>query len=66
MRMPFGLYNVPVTFQHTMQSVLAGLEWQVFFMYIDDVLIASATFEHIQHVEQVFESHQLIAKTEEL
>ena len=65
-RMPFGLCHVHATFQHAMQSVLAGLEWRVWFMYIDDILIASATFEHIQHLEQVFESHQLIVKTEEI
>ena len=55
-RMPFGLCNAPATFQRTMQSVLAGLEWRDCFVYIDDILIASATFEeHLQHLEQVFD-----------
>ena len=54
-RMPFGLCNAPATFQRAMQSVLAGLEWRDCFVYIDDILIASATFEeHLQHLEQVF------------
>ena len=54
-RMPFGLCNAPATFQRAMQSVLAGLEWRDCFVYVDDMLIASATFEeHLQHLEQVF------------
>ena len=54
-RMPFGLCNAPATFQRAMQTVLAGLEWRDCFVYIDDILIASATFEeHLRHLEQVF------------
>ena len=55
-RMPFGLCNAPATFQRVMQVVLAGLEWHSCFVYIDDVLIASRTFEeHMRHLEEVFE-----------
>ena len=55
-RMPFGLCNAPATFQRAMQSVLAGLEWRDCFVYIDDILIASTTFEeHLRHLEQVFD-----------
>ena len=54
--MPFGLCNTPATFQRAMQSVLAGLERRDCFVYIDDILIASATFEeHLQHLQQVFD-----------
>ena len=54
-RMPFGLCNAPATFQRVMQAVLAGLEWQSCFVYLDDILIASKTFsEHIRHVSEVF------------
>ena len=54
-RMPFGLCNAPATFQRVMQIVLAGLEWQSCFVYLDDILIASKTFsEHIQHIREVF------------
>ena len=53
--MPFGLCNAPATFQRAMQTVLAGLEWRDCFVYIDDILVVSRTFEeHIQHLEQVF------------
>ena len=44
-RMAFGLCNAPATFQRIMQRVLAGLEWQSCFVYIDDILAASKTFE---------------------
>ena len=51
-RMPFGLWNVPATFQWIMQSVVAGLEWQNCFIYLDDVVVASKTFE--KHLRDVF------------
>ena len=55
-RMPFGLCNAPATFQRAMQTVLAGLEWRDCFVYIDDILVVSRTFEeHLQHLEQVFD-----------
>ena len=54
--MPFGLCNAPATFQRLMQVVLAGLEGKICFVYIDDILVCSKTFEeHLQHLEQVFE-----------
>ena len=50
-RMPFGLCNAPATFQQLMQVVLAGIEC---FVYIDDILIASKTFEdHMTHLQTV-------------
>ena len=53
-RMPFGLRNAPAIFQRAMQTVLSGLEWQNCFVYIDDILIASRTFEeHLQHLAEV-------------
>ena len=54
--MPFGLCNAPATFQRLMQTVLAGLEWESYFVYIDDILVASETFEeHLLHLRQVFD-----------
>ena len=53
-RMPFGLCNAPATFQRAMQAVLAGLEWNSCFVYLDDILIASCTLEeHLQHLKEV-------------
>ena len=55
-RMPFGLCNAPATFQRLMQVVLAGLEWDACFVYLDDILIASKTFEeHICSLKRVFD-----------
>lgn len=58
MRMPFGLCNAnaPATFQRLMQVVLSGLEWDCCFVYIDDILVASQSFdEHMHHLQLVFE-----------
>ena len=55
-RMPFGLCNAPATFQRLMQVVLAGLEWKCCFVYLDDILVCSKTFEeHMEHLRLVFE-----------
>ena len=54
-RIPFGLCNVPATFQRIMHRVLSGLEGKSSFVYIDDILVASKTFdEHLQHLREVF------------
>ena len=55
-RMPFGLCNAPATFQRLLQTVLAGLEGKFCFVYIDDILVCSKSFEeHLQHLQQIFE-----------
>ena len=52
--MPFGMCNAPATFQRLMEVVLAGLLWKNCFVYIDDVLVCSQTFEeHLTHLAQV-------------
>ena len=54
-RMPFDLCNAPATFQRLMQRVLAGLEYKCYFIYLDDILVASKTFEdHHTHLRIVF------------
>jgi len=54
-RMPFGMCNAPATFQRLMETVLTGLLWDSCFVYIDDLLVCSSTFqEHLQHLRQVF------------
>ena len=58
-RMPFGLCNAPATFQRLMQAVLAGMEWDFCFVYLDDILVCSKTLEeHLNHLQQVFDRLQ--------
>ena len=62
-RMPFGLYKAPATFQRLMEVVLAGMIWQCWFMYIDDVIVSSLTLvlkEHIDHLNEVSQTSYII------
>src|SRR3954454_9599354 len=65
-RMPFGLCNAPLTFQSMMHQVLRDLIGQTCFVFIDDVVIYTRTFEeHVKAVEQVlqrFREHELYIK----
>ena len=51
--MTFGLRNSAQTFQRFIDEVLRGLDFC--FVYIDDILIASTSFEELQHLETVFQ-----------
>lgn len=42
--MPFGLCNSPATFERLMEVVLAGLNFNVCLVYIDDIIISGKTF----------------------
>ena len=54
--MPFGLCNSPATFQRLMQTILAGLEWKSCYVYMDDILVYSKTWEeHLNHIQEVFD-----------
>ena len=47
--MPFGLCNAPSTFERLMEKVLAGLQWQVAVLCLDDVIVFGRLFdEHMQ------------------
>ena len=43
--MPFGLCNVPATFQKLMDLVLSGLQWVSCLVYLDDVVVFGKSFE---------------------
>jgi len=53
--MPFGLHSAPATFQRLLDTILGPeLEPHV-FAYLDDIIIASPTFEdHLRHLREVF------------
>ena len=38
-RMPFGLANAPSTFQRLMHAVLRGLQYHIYLVYLDDIII---------------------------
>ena len=54
--MPFGLCNVPATFQHLMQNTLGELNLTYCMIYLDDVIVFGCMeAEHQEHLRIVFE-----------
>ena len=52
--MPFGLCNVPATFERLMSQVMRGLHWKRCLVYIDDILVFGHDFESaLQSLELV-------------
>ncbi|KAI7810424.1 putative retrotransposon-like protein 1-like [Triplophysa rosa] len=66
--MPFGLANAPAVFQALINDVLREMLDKFVFVYLDDILIFSASYQdHIQHVRQVLSQllkHSLFVKLE--
>ncbi len=54
--MPFGLCNSPATFERLMETVLAGLHWQICLIYLDDIIVTGKTFEDmLRNLEIIFQ-----------
>ncbi|KII73290.1 Retrovirus-related Pol polyprotein from transposon opus [Thelohanellus kitauei] len=53
-RMPFGLCNAPATFQNLMNIILKKHIGKFCYVYIDDIIIYSDSFEdHCKHLELI-------------
>ena len=54
--MPFGLTNVPGTFERLMKKVLKGLQYETCLVYLDDIIVKGGTFEeHLKNLNHVFD-----------
>ena len=49
--MPFGLVNAGATFQRLMDVLMTGLNFDICLVYLDDIVVFSATIE--QHLERL-------------
>lgn len=54
LEMPFGLKDVPSTFQHEMNIILSVFNWKFVLEYLDDIVIISRFLEeHLNHLQIV-------------
>lgn len=54
-RLPFGLHNAPQCLQRLMNAIFGSSDYNV-FVYLDDLIIASQTFDdHIESLKYVFD-----------
>ena len=53
--MLFGLTNAPATFQRLLERILAGLQWEICLVYINDIIIFSqAVDQHVTQLKMIF------------
>lgn len=55
-KMPFKLKNAPVTLEKVMDNLLRELYNEFSFVYIDDIIITSGSFQdYLVHLTKVFQ-----------
>ena len=60
-RMAFGLANAPATYQRLMEQCLGELHLSICFIYLDDIIIFSRTYE--EHLERLCSVFQKLRET---
>ena len=54
--MPFGLCNAASTFERIIEKTLAGLQWKIAVLYLDDIVVFWKSFEdHLCNLRKVFD-----------
>jgi DNA-binding LytR/AlgR family response regulator len=54
--MSFGLCNAPAIFERLMETVVTGLQWDIYLIYLDDVIVFGKSFEDmLKNLFAVFE-----------
>ena len=53
-RLPFGLVNSPATYQRLTEEILGDLHLDICFIYLDDLIIFSKTYE--EHLDRIHKS----------
>jgi hypothetical protein len=54
--MPFCPCNAPATFERLMETVRAGLQWDIYLIYLDDGTVFEKSFEDmLKNLSAVFE-----------
>lgn len=54
--MPFGLFNAPVTFERLMETVLRGITYKLYLVYMDDMIVIGLMFqEHLLNLRKMFQ-----------
>ena len=55
-KMSFLLTCAPATIQRLMETAIAGLQWEICLIYLNDVIVVGRTFEHmIENLSKVLD-----------
>jgi hypothetical protein len=57
-----GLCNAPAIFKHIMDKILQELISEIYFVYVDDIIIYKKTFEETKLGESFFRYRQVELK----